>query len=97
MSAKKPSQAATRAADRIVKETVVSLVCKEERDSIAAIIDEEISEMRGALECVEPQLEKIRGNEHWTGADEAVFFMVKKALKSCDHCGGDYLPCGVKG
>ena len=51
MSAKKPSQAATRAADRILKETVVSLVCKEERDCIAAIIDEEIAEIRRPKYC----------------------------------------------
>jgi hypothetical protein len=51
MSAKKPSQAATRAADRIVKETVISLVCKEERDGIAAIIDEEIAEIRRPKYC----------------------------------------------
>lgn len=45
MNTQKPSQAATRAADRILKETVVSLVCKEERDCIAKIIDEETAGM----------------------------------------------------
>lgn len=77
MSVKKPSQAAKRAADRILKETVVSLVCKEERDGIAAIIDEEIAETREALRQAEfsdwDQVPKglmiLRANHERTGSN----------------------------